>query len=250
MNKFLIITFILLATIPQLIAQDTITFRRSRSSDVVRISELNIIKINPTSILLGVIPLYYERRINKSLGVEVAIGISLERYYFDLFNFPIDEEKRTSKIKFENNQKPVLGKYFSPDDQYIKETIGPYFSFLFRLYMDNDGIQGTYFGLGYSFLQFRSKVQKATLTQNNEIVYTEDNKINKKNNNSILFAIGYQHLFRRLAMDVTLGLASVNYRESEYIFGFNSDLNLIEGKKVNDYYIFGYNIQVKLGYIF
>lgn len=98
-SLFLFNTIGMYAQDPPNTTTTTITYSRTTRT-VEDHGKYNRIAVDPLGILVGEIPIYYERRLSNKLSVEPMVGITHSDYAFSIFNFDFIQNTGNRSAKF------------------------------------------------------------------------------------------------------------------------------------------------------
>jgi hypothetical protein len=100
-----------------------------RSKTPIEETKKNLFKIDPLAVIVGEIPLFYERMISPKFSFELLAGITHADYAFDLINPSLTENTGERSPLFGYTLGTAI-KFYPSDDAYALE--GPYFGLEFR----------------------------------------------------------------------------------------------------------------------
>jgi hypothetical protein len=158
----------------------------------------NKISINPLGVLIGDYPLYYERMFGNTFSLEVAAGLTYQNYIGNV-------------LDFSNNNSSV-------NDNSKSYKIGTTYSISPKVYLDDDGFEGSYLALCYRHRYYANDIsnyQGATLPS----VMHENKKINS-------FTFNYGYLFnigKGFILDYYVGIGISTVTSSTVVAEYNQN---------------------------
>jgi len=213
--------------------------------------ESNIVKIAPLGFISGTFPLYFERRINNFLTVQVGGGLTSRNYVRGI----IQKESSISEIaeypwgensQFNDAAEPFFG------FKKRKPAMGYMFSIQPRLYFESDAPDGSFLAISYDYYHYATTIAGLKVNSNNEVVHTGENKSEYENLSDIMVHFGYQYIYDRLTLEYTTGIGLRNSKGSKYAANFDYNTNSVNNEGFASYQqtAFNFSIGLKVGYHF
>lgn len=106
----------------------TITYSRT-TREAEDHDKYNALRIDPIAVLIGEIPLYYERRLTNKLSVEAMVGITHSDYAYSIFNLEFVGNTGDRESKFGYMFGGAI-KFYPSSESFVFE--GPFFGLDFR----------------------------------------------------------------------------------------------------------------------
>ncbi len=241
-------------------AQDTVYFRKDPAIKNTLTkkgkgsSERHVVKIAPLAFISGFVPVFYEKSINDLFSIQVGAGITTRNY----LRSSIYASEIFNPGKYEYTYKdPALNGVESYIDIYDftnrRATLGSYFSVQPRVYFGEDGLDGTYLGIGverYNY-RFNSLTLDAAEAQNANAVFTGNVFKEKENITDFNVVFGTQYLYSRISLDyaVTLGLRKQEGTYYAYTFN-NTNSSYTDGQTKLTRTFPNAGINIRVGYHF
>ena len=216
--------------------------------------EDNIIKIAPLGFISGTFPVYYERAFTDYFSLQGGIGLTNRNYYREL------SYKSSDAIDF-NNSTSVSSSYDLADNLYHFDHRTANMGFMFalqpRFYFDSDGLDGSFFGVGYQNSRYNfvhQGITDATGTSNGSSVFGGPGQSEHETLSDIFAVFGYQTLHERISFESTFeaGIRKVN--GSKYVAyatdNGNGTFKVSDGFQDYSQTKFYLNVGIKVGYHF
>lgn len=251
--------FILLHFFIPSTAQDTVYFKKNTQTTSKKnnkgSTEKNIVKLSPLSFLWGQVPVSYEREINSFFSVEVGVGITTQNFLRGWAKgIREDNDFNDGDIIWNapgnENTENILDPY-----QYKKRKaqIGYFITAQPRIYIESEGMDGSYIGFSVSYLHFGNKHEKLipNSSLSNDMKFSNESVKEHEKFTDFMVNFGSQSLFDRISLDYSVGLGLRNINSKYYAVGmdFVND-NYIDGYITNKKTQFAFNLSIKVGYHF
>lgn len=163
------------------------SYQPASSNFVMRKNKLSI---NPLGVLIGDYPLYYERMFGNTFSIEIAVGVTYQNYIENV----IDLGRGNSNSYYEDEKSYKLGNTFS---------ISP------KVYLEDDGFEGSYLALCYRHRYYANDVLSYQGIKLPTLM-SEYKRIN-----SFTFNYGYLfYLGKNLILDYYLGIGIATVSDS------------------------------------
>lgn len=208
----------------------------------------NVIKVAPTGVFVGQIPLIYERRLTPNISVQVGFGLTSQNYV------------RTAFIKA--NQKNITTEYpWIDSDPYEsdyadelykfdkrKSAIGTMFTIQPKFYLDDDAIDGHFIGFSYSNINYKFTYPKATLSGGN-LVFNGSPQSEKETITDFMLHYGSQSINGHFSFEYSsaIGLRTV---KGEKYSATTTGTGLKDGFTPYSQTLFNYELAIRIGYAF
>jgi len=216
--------------------------------------ESNIIKIAPLGFISGTFPVYYERAITEYFSVQGGLGLTNRNYYREV------SFKASESLDFSSNTTNYSSSDLA-DNLYTFNHRTANMGFMFalqpRFYFDSEGLDGSFFGVGYQNCRYNYTHQGITSaigTDNGSGVFGGPDKNEHENLSDIFAVFGWQKLHDRISFETTVeaGIRKVN--GSKYVAyatdNGNSTYTVTDGFQDYTQTKFYFNIGIKVGYHF
>ena len=215
--------------------------------------EENIIKIAPLGFISGTFPVYYERAITEYFSVQGGLGLTNRNYYREA------SYKSSDVIDF-NTSTSASYTYDLADNLYHFDHRTANMGFMFalqpRFYFESEGLDGSFFGVGYQNSRYNFEHQGivgATGVSNGSAVYGGSNKSEHETLSDLFAVFGWQTLHDRISFESTVelgirkisGIKYVSYATSDGAGGYYvTDQNQFQDYAQTKFY---FNIGIKVG---
>ncbi len=257
-KKLLKITILLLiSTISNnLIAQNdstvTIIFAGEKSKYTPKAKKKtdqnNIIKIAPTGIFVGQIPLIYERKLTPNISVQTAIGLTNQNYVRTLFmkaqersiitdypsNFPIYSSDESENLYSFNTRKAETGTMFS---------IQP------KFYTDDDALDGSYIGFSYSVYNYKFSTPAATYNATSGLRFNGAQKNESEKITDFMLHYGVQNINGHFAFEYSSAIGLRKVEGTKYV-ATSDGTKAYDGFSNYKQTLFNYELAIRIGYVF
>jgi hypothetical protein len=240
-----------------LYAQDTVYFSKPSSSPyskkTKRSSEKNILKIAPLSFISGYIPLYFEREITPFFSLQAGIGITTKNYLKQWANNLDFSKNITTQNTWNTPGNEGNENYYNGNDYtHRSSSIGYYFSIQPRIYFENEGMDGAFFGISYDrfrYNTFSDKIVNGSMGQDGNPVFSNERYKEYENISDISAIFGTQTLYEHIALEYSLGIALRNVSSRQYAYTYdNSTGKYIDGYSDQKKTTPAITISIKVGY--
>ena len=216
--------------------------------------ETNIIKIAPLGFISGTFPVYYERAFNDFFSLQGGIGLTNRNYYREL-GFQSSDAFNFSDGGSSSNNSDLADNLYTFNHR--TANMGFMFALQPRFYFDSDGLEGSFFGVGYVNSRYNFQHEGITGANGNysgEGIFGGSAK-NEHETLSDLFAVfGYQVLHDRISFETTSELGIRNVTGIKYVAyatdNGNGGYNVTDGFQDYKQTKFYFNIGIKVGYHF
>ena len=201
--------------------------------------ETNIIKIAPLGFISGTFPVYYERAITDFFSVQGGLGLTSRNYYRQI-GFTDNGYNFTDS----SGNNDIADALYNFDHRTAK--LGFMFALQPRFYFDSDGMDGSFFGVGYSTRRYNFDEQGVKSVDG-----TFGGPVHSEHENlSDLFAVfGYQVLHDRISFESTFEAGITNVKGIKYT-AYNESGVLSDGFQSYTQSKFYINWGIKVGYHF
>jgi hypothetical protein len=256
--KKLIILFAYIIAFTQCInAQDTVYFQRGAKNTATkhqkRSSERNIIKLSPISFINGFVPVYFERELNSTFAIQVGAGITTRNYLKDWTRKVDEDNPDVTTTKWNDG---TVDQYFDENDyssyKKRKSVMGYYVAVEPRVYLDNEGLDGSFIGISFSRANYKYNMQKVQTGPSitGEPVFLSSTFSEVENVTDVLATYGYQTLYDKVSVEYNIGLGLRKLTGSRYAYGVNNVGSYVDGVSTLDKTKLGFNFSIKVGYHF
>jgi len=227
------------------------SYKASKKKDV---DANNIIKVAPTGIFVGQIPLIYERKLTPSISIQVAAGLTNQNYIRTIF-------AKASQISSSSNSNsgnlPWADKSSNPDyekDIYDferrKPEMGTMFSIQPKFYTDDDALDGSFIGFSYSNYNYKFSTPGAVYSTSayNYLVFNGQMKNESEKITDFMIHYGHQNINGHFSLEYTsaIGLRKVSGEK----YGATYDGKLYDGMIPYSKTLFNYELAIRVGYVF
>lgn len=167
-----------------------------------------IVKISPTSFIVGHFPIEVEKEINNWLSVQGGVGLTFKSVGESQYSALLAEFQSTdsgnSQIDDNKWASDIQDYYY---DYTIRNTqVGYRANASARIYFDSDGYEGKYVAPSITLMNNRYQVQKVKEGATSETRLPDDLQQESVRNLDFSIRYGYQVLYPRLAVDYFCGL--------------------------------------------
>jgi hypothetical protein len=220
---------------------------RSKSK---KTGEDNVVKISPLGFITGTYPIYFERRINDFLTVQVGAGVTGKNY----LRGAIQKQNDGLSFKYpwgENSQITDDAERLYNFD-YRKPTLGYMFSIQPRLYFDSEAPDGSFLAVSYDYYNYNFSIPGLEYNSSNGGSHTGSSKSENEKLNDIMVHFGYQTIYDKLTLEYTSGIGLRNVSGSKYAAYVDYANNRISNEGLATYKqtTFNFSITLKVGYHF
>lgn len=261
MGKFISLMFITVFFVENVSAQETVYFSKEPSKNLTTnkkgSSEKNIMKISPLSFIGGIIPVYFERSLNKKISLQVGVGITSKNYIGDAIRRSNDNQNRNvTTTKWSDG---TIDTYTNQNDinKNKKTSIGYFIALEPRVYFANEGLKGFFMGLSFSNAKYNSTSKKidtrSIISSGNGGRFTNETFKGSENITDLLVNFGTQTLYDHISLEYSAGIGLRKIKGTEYAYARNPNFGstlYLDGVSTIDKTKLGYNVSLKVGYHF
>ena len=207
--------------------------------------EENVIKIAPLGFISGTFPVYYERAITDYFSVQGGLGLTSRNYYRQV-GFTDNAYNFTDPLSTGNED--LADPLYNFDHRTAK--IGFMFALQPRFYFDSDGMEGSFFGVGYSTRRYNFDEQGVKINPSDgSTVFGGDIKSEHENLSDLFAVFGYQVLHDRISFESTFEAGITNIKGIKYT-AYNESGVISDGFQNYTQSKFYINWGIKVGYHF
>ena len=236
-------------------AQEVVYFKKDTTVNFTtakkkkRSTETNFVKIAPLSFLSGSVPIYYERKINDFLSVQVGAGVTTRNYLKEWINNGEiggnNGDNNKDEIKW-NGVTPYNNNLNSHSDfTNRKSSIGYTVSVEPRIYFDNEGIGGSFVSIGYSLSKYKTSSRQIQ-TGVNDLMFINSYFPEYESISDVSVNFGSQTLNDRISIEYTFGIALRNKKGERYAYTYDTNSKYIDGlasyKKTIPAFLFSFKV--------
>ncbi len=219
----------------------------------------NIIKVAPTGIFVGQIPLIYERKLTSSISVQLSAGLTAQNYIRTLF---AKASQIASDGSSSSSNLPWADKSSNSDyaeDIYNferrKAEMGTMFSIQPKFYLDDDALDGSYVGFSYSNYNYKFSTPKAvyTTTAYSNIIFTGAPQNESEKITDFMIHYGHQGINGHFSIEYSsaIGLRKVSGEKYGATYDYNVDkTHPLDGMIQYSKTLFNYEFAIRVGYVF
>lgn len=256
MRQIVLVLTFLIAISGVSLSQRTVYFSKDSTERSAkkqkRSTERNIIKIAPLSFISGYIPVYFEREITPFFSLQGGIGVTTRNYLREWANnFEFNKSNDGTNV-FPGTTGNYDNYNSQTDFTNRKSQLGYYFSVQPRIYFNNEGLDGGFFGLSYDRSRYNSSSKRIVTGSGNsgEPVFSNDYFKENETISDINASFGGQTLYDRIAVEYTFGIAirKVTGRKYAYTNDYNNSGGFIEGYTDLKKTIPAFTFSLKIGY--
>ncbi|MFY7963426.1 MAG: hypothetical protein ACOVO1_00900 [Chitinophagaceae bacterium] len=226
----------------------------SYTSKKKKVDANNIIKVAPTGIFVGQVPIIYERKLTPSIGLQASIGLTSQNYIRTAF----------AKASQMSSSSSGYGTYpwsdVAPTSDYgediysferRKAEMGTMLSIEPKFYLDDDALDGSYIGFSYNSYKYKFTSPGAVYSSIafNNVIYTGASKSEVEKITDYMIHYGHQNINGHFAIEYStaLGLRKVSGEKYGYTT-YNS--KLYDGMIPYTKTLFNYEFCIRVGYVF
>ncbi len=180
-----------------------------------------IVKIDPLGFIFGKIPVSYERRLSDLFSVQLSAGLTSKNY---LRSFWQNEEAEFNDDYSSNNPNMPAGYTDQTDPLYNydhrKADLGYTVSIQPRVYLNEEALEGSFFGLGLSMSRYNFSTPGLVPTTSG-LEFTGPTKKEYEKIKDITVYFGWQRLYDRISLEYSTGLGIRKTDGVKYIAGSN-----------------------------
>lgn len=216
----------------------------------------NILKIAPTGIFVGQVPIIYERRISPNIGLQASVGFTNQNFIRTLFA-KASQISSTGSTSGTSNL-PWADKTTSSDfgeDIYNferrKAETGTMFSIEPKFYFDDDALDGAYVGFSYNNYNYKFSSPGAiySSTAYKYVVFTGPSKSEYEKITDFMIHYGHQNINGHFVLEYSsaIGLRKVTGEK----YGYTVDNSQVyDGMIPYTKTLFNYEFCIRVGYAF
>ncbi len=219
--------------------------------------EDNVIKIAPLGFISGTFPVYYERAFSEYFSLQGGLGLTNRNYYrgvsytgSDALNF---NDNSSSSSTYNTDLADGLYNF-----DHRTANMGFMFAIQPRFYFDSEGLDGSFFGVGYQNLRYNFEHQGitgSTGTDRSTAIYGGPGKSEHETMSDLFAVFGMQRLHDRITFEGTLefgirkinGLKYVAYATQSGSGYVVTDQDQFQSYSQTKFY---FNVGIKVGYHF
>jgi len=217
--------------------------------------EDNIIKIAPLGFISGTFPIYYERAFTEYFSVQGGLGLTNRNYYRGVSYAASDALDFTDNSSSSYNSDLADGLY---KFDHRTTNMGFMFAIQPRFYFNSEGLDGSFFGVGYQNLRYNFEhegVTGATGSDRSTAIYGGSAKSEHETMSDIFAVFGSQTLHDRISFESTLemGIRKISgLKYVAYSSQVGSNYVVLDQNQFQEYSQtkFYFNIGIKVGYHF
>ncbi len=178
--------------------------------------ETNVIKIAPLGFVSGTFPVYYERAITDYFSVQGGLGLTSKNYY-RMAGFSANDALNFSDAGSSSSSNgDIADRLYHFDNRTAK--IGFMFAVQPRFYFDSEGLEGSFFGIGYSNRGYSFEHQGVTgVNSDGTGIFGGPAKSESENLSDLFAVFGYQVLHDRISFESTFEAGITNVSGSKYV---------------------------------
>jgi hypothetical protein len=227
--------------------------RKSSTHAKKKIGQDNIIKLAPTGIFVGQIPIIYERKFTPNISIQLAVGLTNQNYVRTAFARANQIYKNNATIEYPWAAKSSNSDYV--DDIYIfdkrKAEMGTMFSIQPKFYTDDDALDGAYVGFSYNSYNYKFTMPGAVYSTNgaNNMVFTGATQNEFEKITDFMLHYGRQNINGHFAIEYStaLGLRKISGEK----YGATTDNGKVyDGMIPYSKTLFNYEVAIRVGYVF
>ena len=219
----------------------------------------NIIKVAPTGIFVGQIPLIYERKLTSSISVQVSAGLTAQNYIRTLFakasQIASDGSSSSSNLPWAD-QAPGASDY--AEDIYNferrKAEMGTMFSIQPKFYLDDDALDGSYVGFSFSNYNYKFSTPgaKYSSSSSNYISFTGPLKNESEKITDFMIHYGHQGINGHFSIEYSsaIGLRKVSGEKYGATYDYSGTNKIYDGMIQYSKTLFNYEFAIRVGYVF
>lgn len=216
-------------------------------------SEQNIIKISPTGVFVGQIPVIYERVLNDNISIQAAAGFTTKNYVRQLSNKRGNFENSIDETQYPwyNQLGSYSSDYASPiyDFTYRKPATGTFFSIQPKYYYNDDAPDGAYFAFSYSSSTYNFNHPKAALNGSNSIVFTGADQSEQEKIIDYMLHFGIQKMNKHFAIEYSTAIGLRSITGSKYA-ATTYNGKIYDGFLQYNKSTINYEMAIRIGYVF
>lgn len=208
----------------------------------------NIIKVAPTGIFVGQIPLIYERKLTPNISVQVAGGLTNQNYVRTLFmkahersiitdypsNFPIYSSDESENLYSFNTRKAETGTMFS---------IQP------KFYTDDDALDGSYIGFSYSIYNYKFSMPAATYNTTTGLRFNGAPQSESEKITDFMLHYGVQNINGHFSFEYSSAIGLRKVEGTKYV-ATSDGVKAYDGFSSYKQTLFNYELAIRVGYVF
>ena len=220
------------------------SYKASKKKDV---DANNIIKVAPTGIFVGQIPLIYERKLTPSISIQVAAGLTNQNYIRTLFmkahersiitdypsNFPNSSDESENLYSF-NIRKAETGTMFS---------IQP------KFYTDDDALDGSYIGFSYSLYNYKFSMPAATYNTTSGLRFNGNPQSESEKITDFMVHYGMQNINGHFSFEYSSAIGLRKVEGTKYV-ATSDGIKGYDGFSNYKQTLFNYELAIRVGYVF
>ncbi len=184
----------------------------------------NIVKIDPLGFVFGKIPVSYERRISDLFSAQLSVGLTSKNYLREVWETGSMEPGQPGSVIYDDAHLPQ--NYVDQTDplysfDHRKADLGYMVNIQPRIYLSEEALEGSFFGLGFNLLRYNFSTPGLTNTSS-ESMFTGPTQKEYENIKDVIVYYGYQRLYDRLSLEYSMGLGIRKVDGVKYIAGNNN----------------------------
>jgi Protein of unknown function (DUF3575) len=222
--------------------------KKSSSKTRKKIGDANIIKLAPTGIFTGQIPLIYERKLSDNVSIQIGAGLSNQSYMRGMLMTALDKEKLAKNYP---SDWPSYG--FDESEELYKFStrkveMGTTFSIQPKYYFSGDVMDGGFIGFSYNVTNYKFSMPKATAT-GSDIKFNGPLQSESEKVSDYMLHYGIQHINDHFSIEYA---ASIGIRKVEGVkyVAFHSSSKVYDGFSSYQQNLLNYEAAIRIGYVF
>lgn len=209
----------------------------------------NIIKIAPTGIFVGQIPLIYERKLTSSISIQVAAGLTNQNYVRSAFmkandrspiteypdNFPMYSSDESEKLYSFNTRKAEMGTMFS---------IQP------KFYLNDDALDDSYIAFSYNLYNYKFSMPKGSYDAFTGFKFNGPAQSESEKITDFMLHFGSQNINGHFSLEYSTAVGLRKVEGTKYVATRDGTGGSYDGFANYKQTLFNYELAIRVGYVF
>lgn len=213
----------------------------------------NAIKVAPTGIFVGQIPLVFERKLSPNISIQVGAGLTNQNFLRTAFVKASSITKNiTSDYPWSSSSSTS---YDQADELYSfekrKVEMGTMFAIQPKFYLNDDALDGGFIGFGYNSYSYKFSHPRASAYNSSSIVFKGSDQAEKEKITDFMVYYGIQSISGHFSFEYSTGIGLRKVKGEKYAAAYDYNTSkILDGFVSYQQTLFNYEMAFRIGYVF
>jgi hypothetical protein len=212
----------------------------------------NIIKVSPTGIFVGQIPIIYERKIADNVSIQASFGVTNQNYIRSAFIKAQDNEIAMT-YPWDNS---AWSHYDEAEGLYSfttrKVELGTMFSIQPKFYIEDDALDGGFVGFSYNMYKYKFSTPAAVYNASSGLKFTGASQSESESITDFMLHYGKQTISGHFSLEYSSAIGLRKVEGTKYVAASDASTakKFIDGFGTYKQTLFNYELAIRVGYVF